>query len=246
MESAIVSFRNVHKTFGTNRVLQGLTLDIPRNRISFVIGRSGEGKSVTLKHIVGILRPDIGQVLIDNEDMSNATEEQWIHCRKKMGLLFQDGALFDSLSVAENISFAMNEETRVVELLELVGLPGQAQKYPPQLSIGEKKRVGLARALALSPQLLMYDEPTTGMDPMISELIDELISRMQKTISGLTSVVISHDLRSIMSVAEHIIFLHEGRVLLQGPPSVFESSTDPILIQFLSGSSSGPLSRPIA
>jgi phospholipid/cholesterol/gamma-HCH transport system ATP-binding protein len=250
-----VEFKQVVKAFGSNKVLQGLSFQILPGQVSFIIGRSGEGKSVTLKHIVGILRPDSGQVLVEGVDMTTSTEDQWIVARKKMGLLFQDGALFDSLSVAENIAFAMNEDRhlklkykndRIRELLDMVGLPDVDKKFPPELSIGEKKRVGLARALSLKPALLMYDEPTTGMDSLISELIDELIVKMQKVLPRLTSVVISHDVRSILSVAENVVFLHDGKLLKSGPPSEFKSSEDPILKQFLSGSSHGPLSRPIA
>ena len=187
--------------------------------------------------------------------MTSASQDQWISARKRMGLLFQDGALFDSLSVAENIAFAMNEDKhlslkykneRIRELLDMVGLPDVDSKFPPELSIGEKKRVGLARALSLKPELLMYDEPTTGMDSLISELIDELIHKMQQVLPGLTSVVISHDVRSILSVAHNVVLLHEGKLLKSGTPQEFRDSKDPIIVQFLSGSSQGPLSRPIA
>jgi phospholipid/cholesterol/gamma-HCH transport system ATP-binding protein len=251
----VVEFKQVYKTFGTNKVLQGLDLKVPPGRITFIIGRSGEGKSVTLKHIVGILRPDRGQVFLQGRDMTQASEKDWIEARQKMGLLFQDGALFDSLSVSENVAFALNEKSdltlkqkndRILELLEMVGLPNLGLKFPPELSIGEKKRVGLARALALNPALLMYDEPTTGMDSLVSELIDELIAKMQKSIPTMTSVVISHDMGSILKVAHNIIFLHDGKLLKEGTPDEFRASTDPILKQFMSGSSQGPLSRPIA
>jgi phospholipid/cholesterol/gamma-HCH transport system ATP-binding protein len=256
-EGCIVEFQDVHKTFGSNRVLRGLTVGVQRGKITFIIGRSGEGKSVTIKHIVGILRADSGSVFFDNQEMTKANSHEWELARQKMGLLFQDGALFDSLSVAENVTFALRESpvkspslkelnAWCEELLEKVGLPGYADKFPTELSIGEKKRVGLARALALRPKLLLYDEPTTGMDPEISELIDALIEDMQKKTAGLSSVVISHDVRSILSVAEDIVFLHEGHVYLQGTPDVFRASPDPLIQQFLLGRLEGPLSRPIA
>ena len=249
----------MHKTFGSNKVLRGLTLRIPERKITFIIGRSGEGKSVTIKHIVGILKPDRGRVAFDGVAMTGAGPREWEKARRKIGLLFQDGALFDSLSVAENVAFALMEggkekedgrkkltlaekNTRVEELLTKVGLPGISSKFPTALSIGEKKRVGLARALALDPKLLLYDEPTTGMDSLVSELIDGLIAEMQANTEGLSSVVISHDTRSILHVAENIVFLHEGRVYLQGPPSAFRESDDPVIRQFLSGSAQGPLS----
>jgi phospholipid/cholesterol/gamma-HCH transport system ATP-binding protein len=255
----IVEFDDVHKTFGSNRVLRGLSLHVPEGRITFVIGRSGEGKSVTLKHIVGILRPDKGRVTFDGIDMTEASPGQWDQQRRKIGLLFQDGALFDSLSVSENVSFALQEPSsprgrmsvsalnaRVGELLDAVGLSGIEGKYPTELSIGEKKRVGLARALSLDPKLLLYDEPTTGMDSLVSELIDSLIVDMQAKRPGLSSIVISHDVRSILNVAESIVFLHEGKVHMHGTPDDFRASGDPIIKQFLSGALEGPLSTPIA
>ena len=251
----LVTFEGVHKTFGNNRVLRGLDLEVARGKITFIIGRSGEGKSVTIKHIVGLLRPDSGVVTINGMRMDKATPQQWAAARQKIGLLFQDGALFDSLSVGENIAFPMVEfakfsakelTARVEELLEFVGLPGKAKFTPPELSIGEKKRVGLARALALKPDILLYDEPTTGMDSLVSELIDHLISDMQQKLPGLSSVVISHDVHSIMKVAEQIILLHEGKVYLQGTPAEFRASKDPLIVQFLTGALTGPLGKPIA
>ncbi len=254
----IVEFHNVHKTFGSNKVLRGITLSVKEGGITFIIGRSGEGKSVSIKHIVGILKPDVGRVSFDGQDMSNASQRTWEAERRKIGLLFQDGALFDSLSVSENVAFALNEQkgttlkeknARVEELLESVGLPGIGNKFPTELSIGEKKRVGLARALSLDPKLLLYDEPTTGMDSLVSELIDKLIVDMQtqRTKQGktLSSVVISHDVRSILHVADDIVFLHEGKVFLQGTPDEFRKSQDPLIRQFLEGGLDGPLSKPI-
>lgn len=255
MPKTIITFKDVHKAFGSNRVLRGLNLSIPEGRITFIIGRSGEGKSVTIKHIVGILKPDRGGLTIDGADLTDASPGEWDAVRRKIGLLFQDGALFDSLSVGENVGFALVEfeklspralASRVDELLALVGLPGRARAMPSELSIGEKKRVGLARALALSPKILLYDEPTTSMDPLISELIDALIQDMQKKVPGLSSVVISHDVHSVLNVAEHIILLHEGVVYHEGPPEDFRASEDPLIRQFLSGSIEGPIGRPIA
>lgn len=254
MES-IVSFREVSKAFGPLKVLRGLDLDIPKGRITFIIGRSGEGKSVTLKHIVGILRPDSGKISVLGQEVDTATRKDWIALRRRIGILFQDGALFDSLSVLENVAFPLREfgtndeaelHTRVASLLEQVGLPGRERAMPTQLSIGEKKRVGLARALALQPELLLYDEPTTSMDPLVSELIDDLIIQTQKKMPGMSSVVISHDLRSILEAAEYIVFLHEGRAYHQGTPDDFRRSQDPVVRQFLSGDRNGPLSNVIA
>ncbi len=246
----IVEFRDVHKSFGKHAVLQGVTAGIPRGKITFVIGQSGEGKSVTLKHIVGILKPDLGDVVFDDVIMNNASSQQWIAERQKIGILFQDGALFDSLSVFENVVFPLREFSRMTEeelrqecayLLELVGLSGREHAFPSELSIGEKKRTGLARALALKPKLLLYDEPTTSMDPLISELIYELIVSTQNRIPGLSSVVVSHDVGSILGVAQHIIFLVRGKVYKEGTSAEFRTSSDPLVRQFLTGSRLGPL-----
>jgi phospholipid/cholesterol/gamma-HCH transport system ATP-binding protein len=248
--SYIVEFRDVHKTFGKHAVLKGVTVGIPREKITFVIGQSGEGKSVTLKHIVGILKPDSGDVVFDGVSMNQASPQEWIAERRKIGILFQDGALFDSLSVFENVVFPLREFQNLSELelrkecaylLELVGLPGREEAFPAELSIGEKKRTGLARALALKPKLLLYDEPTTSMDPLISELIDELIVSTQKRIPGLSSVVVSHDVGSILEVAEHIILLVKGQVYKEGTPAEFKNSSDPLVRQFLMGALEGPL-----
>jgi|1048.fasta_scaffold23479_2 phospholipid/cholesterol/gamma-HCH transport system ATP-binding protein len=251
----IVKFSNVRKSFGHQQVLRGLSFELQPGEVSFIIGRSGEGKSVTIKHIIGVLHPDDGEISIDGKILTHAPETDWIAARKKMGLLFQDGALFDSMTVGENIAFPIKEfeklsplelTDKVNSLLELVGLPGYGMTQVPDLSIGERKRVGLARALALNPSLLLYDEPTTGMDPLVSELIDTLIVDMQKKIPGLSSVVISHDIQSVLRIADRIFFLHEGKMYLSGTPKEFTQSKDPVIQQFLSGSLTGPLGQPIA
>ncbi|MBX9703775.1 MAG: ATP-binding cassette domain-containing protein [Silvanigrellaceae bacterium] len=239
------------KTFGKNSVLRGLNLKIPRGKISFIIGRSGEGKSVTIKHIVGILLPDEGEVIIGNQSMKNAGEAQWNKVRNKIGLLFQDGALFDSLTVQENVSFPLENHTnftgreidrRVNIVLEQVGLQSKERFFPSELSIGERKRVGLARALVLEPEILLYDEPTTGMDPIVAELIDHLIKVTQQNHSRLTTVVISHDIVSVFNLANHVFLLHQGKVYKEGSVEDFKNSTDKLVQQFLNGSNHGPLS----
>jgi phospholipid/cholesterol/gamma-HCH transport system ATP-binding protein len=251
----IVVFKNVRKTFGQQQVLRGLNFELRRGEISFVIGRSGEGKSVTIKHIIGVLHPDDGEIVVDGNILTHAAETEWIAARKKMGLLFQDGALFDSMTVGENIAFPIREfekisasqlTDRVNALLDMVGLSGYGMALVPDLSIGERKRVGLARALALNPSLLLYDEPTTGMDPLVSELIDKLIVEMQKKIPHLSSIVISHDIQSVLRIADRIFFLHEGKIYLSGTPAEFLQSQDPVVQQFLSGSLEGPLGQPIS
>ncbi len=249
-----VEMAGVTKAFGPKLVLNGLDLKIPRGKISFIIGRSGEGKSVTIKHIVGIMKPDSGEIKIEGIPLGKASEHQWEQIRKKIGILFQDGALFDSLTVFENVAFpivnhlSLSEEkvsARVNELLAEVGLPDKGDQYPPALSIGERKRVGLARALALSPSLLLYDEPTTSMDPLVATLIDNLIQNTQKKVPGLTTIVISHDVVSMMKVAEYIFLLHQGKIYFEGTPQDFENSLDPLIKQFLNGDLHGPLDVPL-
>lgn len=254
MQQNIVVFKDVKKSFGAKTVLNGMSFAIPRGKISFIIGRSGEGKSVTIKHVVGVLRPDSGEIWLNDTAMHTASEPQWAEARKKIGILFQDGALFDSLSVFENISFPIVNHRHIKEaelqkevahLLELVGLPGIEHKNPSELSIGERKRVGLARALALKPDLLLYDEPTTSMDPLVASLIDELILNTQKRVAGITSVVISHDVTSMMNVADFIFLLHQGKIYFQGTPNDFRDCQDELVKQFLTGSRDGPLGKPL-
>jgi phospholipid/cholesterol/gamma-HCH transport system ATP-binding protein len=254
-QGPIVVMSDLHKSFGSHKVLRGLSLSVPRGKITYIIGRSGEGKSVTIKHLVGILKPDQGTIMIDGHVMTYASPSDWTDRRREIGILFQDGALFDSMSVFENVAFALREDSswteariraRAAELLDLVGLPGSEGRMPSELSIGEKKRVGLARALALGPKLMLYDEPTTSMDPLISELIDELIVNMQHKLPGLSSVVISHDMRSVMNTADFIAFIHDGAIYFEGTPQELGASGDPLLRQFLTGGLLGPLARPLA
>lgn len=253
--AAIVEMRGVEKSFGSHRVLKGLSLKVLRGKVTYIIGRSGEGKSVAIKHLVGILRPDAGEIVIDGHSMGHASWQDWNERRREIGILFQDGALFDSLSVFENVAFALREfaglresglRARVAELLDLVGLPSSQGAMPSDLSIGEKKRVGLARALSLRPKILLYDEPTTSMDPLIAELIDQLIVGMQQKMPGLSSIVISHDLRSVMSTADRIAFIHDGVIYFEGTPQELAATEDPLLRQFLAGGLEGPLARPLA
>lgn len=249
-----IQAKNVCKAFGSHVVLNKLNLNIPKGKISYIVGRSGEGKSVTVKHLVGLLKPDNGEIFIENIPTSHATEQTWTEIRKKIGILFQDGALFDSINVFENIAFPLMNHTtqsmeyitkRVKELLNMVELPNFESKYSSELSIGERKRIGMARALALNPEILFYDEPTTNMDPLISDLIDRLILHNQKTIKNLTSVVISHDIPSMMHVADMIFLLHQGKIYFSGTPNDFKNSSDLLVQQFLSGSLKGPLDVPL-
>lgn len=246
----IIEFRGVSKAFGRHVVLDNLDLHIPRRRITFILGKSGEGKSVSIKHIMGLLKPDRGRIIVDGEDITGFDEESLRAYRRKFGMLFQMAALFDSLSVGENVLFPLREHfkmpmrqmlERVEEVLTQVGLPNMQHKYPPQLSTGEKKRVGLARALVARPKIILYDEPTTGMDPLVSEMIDELIVDTSKKAEDLTSVVISHDLKAALMTADNIVFLYKGKIALAGVPADFKNSKDPVVRQFFAGKVEGPM-----
>lgn len=242
---AAIQFKDVKKSFGTQQVLRGLDLVIPRGKITVIIGRSGGGKSVILKHMIGLLHPDSGRITVDDVDLSTLDSVALRDIRTKFGMLFQNAALFDSLNVFDNIAFPLVEHAnlnrdqiakRVKELLSVVGLPDIGHKMPAELSGGMRKRVGLARAIALKPQIILYDEPTTGLDPIMTDAIDNLILSMQKEL-GITSVVISHDIAATFHVADQIAMLHEGKIILTGPPDVFRTTTNPIVRQFLEGRS---------
>ena len=246
----MIRFENVSKTFGTHTVLDDLSLHIPRGKITFIVGKSGEGKSVTIKHIMGLLRPDHGRIFVDDEDITQFDRHQLLEVRLKFGMLFQHAALFDSLTVGENVIFPLREHTnfplgemlvRVESVLRQAGLPNMQHKYPNELSTGEKKRVALARALVTTPKILLYDEPTTGMDPLVSEMIDELIVKVNGDEAEMTSVVISHDLKAALATAENISMLYKGKVAMTGKPEDFIATKDPIVRQFFSGRVEGPM-----
>ncbi|MEE2828038.1 MAG: ABC transporter ATP-binding protein [Myxococcota bacterium] len=238
----IIRFVGVKKTFGDNRVLDGIDLEIPRGATTVIIGPSGTGKSVLIKLLVGLLYADEGQILVDGVDVSQAGEEQIFSFRKRVGMLFQDGALFDSLTVADNIAFPLRRHSRMSELeiaeqvsmrLEQVGLPGTEELLPSELSGGMRKRVSLARAIVLEPEILLFDEPNSGLDPVTSDEIDALIARMKDEL-GITFVVISHDIVGTFAIADKIAMLYKGRVVAQGSPESFRESRNEIVRRFLS------------
>lgn len=246
----MISFRGVSKAFSGKVVLDELNLEVPSGKITFIVGKSGEGKSVTIKHVMGLLHPDRGRIIVDDENILDYTNEQLRLYRRKFGMLFQHAALFDSLTVGENVIFPLQEHTkmalpdmlnRVEEVLDQVGLPNIQHKFPSELSTGEKKRVGLARALVNKPKIMLYDEPTTGMDPLVSEMIDDLIVQLNEQEREMTSVVISHDLKAALATAEYIVMLYKGRVALAGGPDEFRSTKDPVVRQFFSGQVEGPM-----
>lgn len=240
---------DLHKSFGKQKVLGGIDLKIEEGKTTVIIGRSGGGKSVLLKHIIGLLRPDSGQVLIDGTDIAKLGESKLNEIRKKFGMLFQEAALFDSMTVGENVAFPLREHTRmkekeiretVADRLHSVGLTGVEEKMPSELSGGMRKRVGLARAIAMHPQIVLFDEPTTGLDPVMTEAINRLIIDTQKKFN-LTCVVISHDIQSIFEIGDRVAMLYEGKIIEYGTPEELKASRNPVMVQFLSGSIEGPI-----
>ena len=239
----MIEAREVRKSFGAQVVLDGVNLRIAEGESVVIIGRSGGGKSVLLKHLIGLTRPDSGEVIIDGENIVRMNERRLISVRHKFGMLFQGAALFDSMTVAENVGFALRREKnltateldkRVSEALEMVDLPGTEGKKPSELSGGMRKRVGLARAIVYRPEIVLYDEPTTGLDPIVSDSIDQLIVRVRDRMK-VTSVVVTHDMRSARRVGQRILMLHQGKIYVEGTPDEIFSSTDPIVHQFVNG-----------
>jgi phospholipid/cholesterol/gamma-HCH transport system ATP-binding protein len=245
----VIRIRGLSKRLGKKQVLDGLDLEIPTGETWVVIGRSGTGKSVLLKHIIGLMKPDAGSIEIDGDDIAAMNESQINEVRKRFGMLFQSSALFDSLNVGDNVGLALREHRlmpedkireRVAERLDWVGLAGSEKQRPSDLSGGMRKRVGLARAIAMDPQFILYDEPTTGLDPITADVIDQLIRAMQHRMR-VTSVVVTHDLASAYKVGDRIAMLHDGKVVFQGTPEETRAAHDPLVRQFIEGSSEGPL-----
>ena len=239
----MIEVRQLKKSFGPQLILNGVDLKIESGQSAVIIGRSGGGKSVLLKHLIGLLQPDTGDVLVDGENITRMNERQLLHVREKFGMVFQGAALFDSMTVAENVAFplvrkkkhtAAEIEKRVAAALEMVDLPGTQKKKPAELSGGMRKRVGLARAIVYEPQILLYDEPTTGLDPIVSDSIDKLIIRVRDQLK-VTSVVVTHDMRSARRVGHQVFMLHEKKIYASGPPAEFFATTDAIVRQFVDG-----------
>jgi phospholipid/cholesterol/gamma-HCH transport system ATP-binding protein len=244
-----IQFSDVWKRLGTKDVLRGVTIDVPRGESLVIIGRSGTGKSVLLKHAIGLMDPDRGTVHVNGLDVTALAERELLEMREGMGMLFQAGALFDSMTIGENVGLALREHTPlpevqidivVAEKLALVGLAGTEPQRPSSLSGGMKKRAALARALAMNPKIMLYDEPTTGLDPITSDVINRLIRQLQQRLK-ITSIAVTHDMRSAYHIADRIAMLHEGRIHAIGTPAEIQATTDPIVRQFIEGSSEGPL-----
>jgi phospholipid/cholesterol/gamma-HCH transport system ATP-binding protein len=239
----MIQTRNLTKSFGEHQVLDGVTLDIGKGESVVIIGRSGGGKSVLLKHLVALVLPDAGEVIIDGQSIAGMSERQLLAVRHKFGMLFQSAALFDSMTVADNVGFALRREgqlsasdlkDRISEALDMVELSGIENKKPSELSGGMRKRVGLARAIVYRPEIVLYDEPTTGLDPIVSDSIDRLIVRVRDRLK-VTSVVVTHDMRSARRVGQRILMLHQGRIYFEGTPDEVFASTDPIIHNFVNG-----------
>jgi phospholipid/cholesterol/gamma-HCH transport system ATP-binding protein len=248
----MIRIRGLRKRLGTKQVLDGVDLDIQAGETVVVMGRSGSGKSVLLKHIIGLMAPDEGSIEVEDQEIVGMGERDLDAVRRRFGMLFQSAALFDSLTVGENVGLGLREHLRlkddevhrrVAERLEWVGLTAAEDMKPASLSGGMRKRVGLARALAMDPRYILYDEPTTGLDPITADAIDQLIRSLQRRL-GVTSVVVTHDLTSAYKVADRLVMLHEGRMVFSGTPDETRSTSDPVVRQFVEGSSTGPI-RPL-
>ena len=245
----MIEIADLYKSFGGKKVLQGLCLSIRRGETMVVIGQSGSGKSVLIKHMIGLMRPDRGRIVVDGVDICCLSDKDMYDVRRKFGLLFQASALFDSLTVAENVSFGLERyrdypKDKVGEIvresLDKVGLRGVEDLMPHELSGGMKKRVGLARAIAYGPEIMLYDEPSTGIDPIRADAINDLIIRTQRELE-VTSVVITHDMTSAYKVADRIAMLYNGKIVQIGSPDEIKSSADPIVQQFIHGQAEGPI-----
>src|SRR6266511_3617266 len=245
--SPMIAVRSLRKKIGQQEILRGVDLKISSGETLAIIGRSGGGKSVLLKHMVGLMEPDSGEIWIQGQNIIGMNERQLGTIRKKVGILFQGGALFDSMTVEENIAFPLREagerdpevlHSKVKEMLEVMEMEGEEDKMPESLSGGMKKRVGLARSIIRRPSCVLYDEPTSGLDPVVADSINRLIRRLQQRL-GVTSVVVTHDMKSAFDVANHIAYLHKGRIYLYGTPNQLQQARDPILQDFLLGRSDG-------
>jgi phospholipid/cholesterol/gamma-HCH transport system ATP-binding protein len=245
----MIKLIDVEKSFNGQKVLDGLNLEVPEGKITAIIGPSGGGKSVLLKHMIGLVQPDRGQVLVDGEDIARMRRAQLNRVREKFGMLFQNAALFDSMTVFENVAFPLEEKTRfspdeirerVHEALEHVGLREVDDKYPDELSGGMKKRVGLARALLLNPRIILFDEPATGLDPIIRKAINQLIQETHAKFR-FTAVIVTHEIPAIFELCHYVVMLLQGKALFSGPADEIMSLPDPRVQQFIRGDLEGPL-----
>lgn len=248
----MIEFRGVHKAFGAREVLRGIDLAARRQEVLFIIGTSGVGKSVAIKHLVGLLRVDAGEIWFDGERIDQLTERELYPIRKRIGMVFQHATLFDSLSLAENVALPLRKHralrqrdalAEATERLAAVGLEPFADRFPAELGDGMRKRAAIARTLTLEPEVALFDEPTTGLDPVSARRVDALIRDLSDR-HGMTAIVVSHDLSSIFSIADRIAFIYQGRVHALGTPDEIRASRDPVVEQFIAGRSQGPMETP--
>jgi len=245
----VISFRNLQKSFGPKHILRGVSFDVQPGEVFFIIGQSGAGKSVMIKHLVGLLAPDEGEIWLDGEEISRFGEEQMYGVRKKCAMVFQHSTLFDSMTCLDNVALPLRKHRGLShddargaarERLVQVHMGGFAERYPTELGDGMRKRVAIARALTLEPRYVLFDEPTTSLDPVSARRVDKLIRELSDTL-GVTSIVVSHDLTSIFTIADRIVMLYQGEVRLLGSPEDFRASSDPIIDQFIHGRAHGPI-----
>jgi len=248
----VIEFRGVCKAFGDKQVLRGIDLAVERGEVMFIIGTSGVGKSVTIKHLVGLLRVDAGELWFDGERIDELSERDFYPIRKRIGMVFQNSTLFDSMTLRENVALPLRKHKgmgmgaaleEATQRLEQVHMADFADRYPAELSDGMRKRAAIARTLTLTPEVVLFDEPTTGLDPVNARRIDRLIRELSDTI-GVTSIVVSHDLESIFSIADRIAFIYQGIVHKCGTQQEFKESHDFVVQQFITGRSSGPMETP--
>jgi phospholipid/cholesterol/gamma-HCH transport system ATP-binding protein len=239
----VIRVEGLTKSFGANRVLRGVELEVPKGSVTIIIGRSGGGKSVFLKHLIGLVRPDSGRVLVDDVDITELSGRDLEPVRRRYGVVFQSGALFDSLSCFDNVAFPLRETTRlsrtetrarVEAALEQVELVGVGPKFPAEISGGMRKRVAIARALVTEPEIIFFDEPTTGLDPVLVNTIHRLIQTLHRKFH-FTAVMVSHEIPEIFEIADRVAMLHEGRIVEIGPPEAIQASSNPIVRKFISG-----------
>lgn len=250
--SILIEFKDVRKAFGPKPVLKGMSLAVRRGEVMFIIGTSGVGKSVTIKHLIGLLRIDSGEIWFDGQRVDQLPERQLAPLRKRIGMVFQSSTLFDSMTLAENVALPLRKHAKLSqkaaladarERLAQVYMAEYADRYPAELSDGMRKRAAIARTLALSPEVVLFDEPTTGLDPVSARRIDRLIRELSDKL-GVTAIVVSHDLPAIFGIADRVAFIYQGIVHVVATPAELRASPDPIVQQFIQGRSSGPMETP--